>query len=49
VPYQEDWEKYETFAKNPERGHFVFQYESKVPELVDSKKNGKNKEEKPKE
>lgn len=49
VPYQEDWEKYETFAKNPERGHFVFQFESKVPELLASKKNGNDKEEKPKE
>ncbi|TDI84490.1 MAG: NADH-quinone oxidoreductase subunit C [Caldithrix sp.] len=49
VPYQEDWEKYETFAKNPERGHFVFKYESRVPELVDSKKNGKNQDAKSKE
>lgn len=46
VPYQEDWEKYETFAKNPERGHFVFQFESKLGE---SKKNGKNQEEKSRE
>jgi len=41
VPYQEDWEKYETFAKNPERGNFVFHFESKVPELV---KNGKSED-----
>lgn len=48
VPYQEDWEKYETFAKNPERGHFVFQFERKVPGLVNSK-NGKSGDNKPKE
>ncbi len=42
VPYKEDWEDYETLAKNPERGHFVFQFESKVPDLVESMKNGKS-------
>ncbi|MFQ5675987.1 MAG: NADH-quinone oxidoreductase subunit C [bacterium] len=42
VPYQEDWEKYETFAKNPERGHFVFQFEEKVPGLSEASKDGKN-------
>ncbi len=31
VPYQEDWEKFETFAKNPDRGHFVFKFEKDVP------------------
>jgi NADH-quinone oxidoreductase subunit C len=41
VPYQEDWAKYETFARNPERGHFVFQFESKVPHLVESSGDGK--------
>jgi NADH-quinone oxidoreductase subunit C len=40
VPYQEDWSKYETFGKNPERGHFVFDLESKVPELLKDNKNG---------
>ncbi len=40
VPYQEDWTKYETFQKNPEKGHFVYKFESKVPNLVDSGKNG---------
>lgn len=49
VPYQEDWEKYETFAKNPERGHFVFQFEEKVPGLSEVGKNGKGNEEKAKE
>lgn len=46
VPYQEDWSKYETFARNPERGHFVFQFEKKVPHLVESsdgKTNGDHK------
>ncbi|MFQ5640873.1 MAG: NADH-quinone oxidoreductase subunit C [bacterium] len=46
VPYQEDWAKHETFERNPERGHFVFKFEEKVPHLVndkDSKKNGKDK------
>lgn len=41
VPYQEDWAKYETFEKNPARGHFVFKFESKVPHLVPSDKDGK--------
>ncbi|NIR49711.1 NADH-quinone oxidoreductase subunit C [candidate division KSB1 bacterium] len=36
VPYQEDWGKYETFERNPERGHFVFKFESRVPHLVPS-------------
>jgi NADH-quinone oxidoreductase subunit C len=49
VPYQEDWEKYETFQRNPERGHFVFKFENKVPDLVASDENGKNKEGKQKE
>ena len=40
VPYQEDWSKYETFGKNPERGHFVFDLELKVPELLNDNKNG---------
>ncbi|MFQ5652124.1 MAG: NADH-quinone oxidoreductase subunit C [bacterium] len=47
VPYQEDWAKYETLQKNPERGNFVFQFESRVPELVASKKNGQNSDSKP--
>ncbi|MFQ5604721.1 MAG: NADH-quinone oxidoreductase subunit C [bacterium] len=46
VPYQEDWEKYETFEKNPERGHFVFKFEEKVPHLVDGQKNGGNSNDK---
>ncbi|RMF70425.1 MAG: NADH-quinone oxidoreductase subunit C [Calditrichaeota bacterium] len=41
VPYQEDWEKYETFQRNPERGHFVFQFEKKVPHLISSDGNSK--------
>lgn len=42
VPYQEDWEKFETLERNPERGNFVFKFERKVPELVKSSDNGKN-------
>ncbi len=33
VPYQEDWMKYETYHKNPERGNYVFQFEKKVPDI----------------
>ncbi len=41
VPYQEDWQKYETFSRNPERGHHVFEFESKVPGLLNgSQENG---------
>jgi NADH-quinone oxidoreductase subunit C len=36
VPYQEDWEKFDTFAKNPDRGHFVFKFEKNVPKNGDS-------------
>lgn len=46
VPYQEDWGKYETFQKNTDRGHFVFKFEPRVPELIQIKSNdkdGKNK------
>ena len=39
VPYQEDWSKYETFERNPERGHFVFKHESKVPDLLNASAN----------
>lgn len=39
VPYQEDWMKFETFSKNPERGNFVFQFESRVPDLVSGSDN----------
>jgi NADH-quinone oxidoreductase subunit C len=46
VPYQEDWAKYETFAKNPERGHFVFKFEPRVPDLVASGEDGKKRKEK---
>ena len=50
VPYQEDWEKYETFSKNPERGHQVFQFESKVPDLLNgSGKNGNDNDAKAKD
>ncbi len=49
VPYQEDWEKYETFGKNPERGHFVFQFESKVPDLVTNGKSGEDRKSKSKD
>ena len=40
VPYQEDWAKFETFERNPERGNFVFKFESRVPELLGASKNG---------
>jgi NADH-quinone oxidoreductase subunit C len=40
VPYQEDWSKYETLDRNPERGHFVFNFEPRVPELIKENKNG---------
>lgn len=43
VPYQEDWSKFETLEKNPERGNFVFQVEPRVPDLV-ANGNGKSKE-----
>lgn len=36
VPYQEDWGKFETFERNPERGHFVFKFEPRVPDLAKS-------------
>lgn len=36
VPYQEDWDKFETFAKNQDRGHFVFRFEKDVPGQSDS-------------
>lgn len=49
VPYQEDWGKYETLQRNPERGHFVFKFERKVPDLVASDEDGKKKEGKNKE
>lgn len=49
VPYQEDWAKYETFQRNPERGHFVFRFENKVPDLVASDDNGKKDDVKKKE
>ncbi|MCG8606610.1 NADH-quinone oxidoreductase subunit C [bacterium] len=48
VPYQEDWEKHETLERNPDRGHFVFKFESKAPQLLatdeDGKKNGDKSE-----
>ncbi|MFQ5706158.1 MAG: NADH-quinone oxidoreductase subunit C [bacterium] len=44
VPYQEDWEKYETFQRNPERGHFVFKFENKAPGVVLADENGKKDE-----
>lgn len=47
VPYQEDWMKYETYHKNPERGNHVFQFEKKVPNIpangagkIETKKEG---------
>lgn len=43
VPYQEDWNDYKTLATNPERGNFVYEFESKVPDLV---RNGKNSDSK---
>ena len=46
VPYQEDWGKYDTFGKNPERGHFVYQFEPRVPELVGEGKNGRKSDKK---
>ncbi len=47
VPYQEDWAKYETFQRNPERGHFVFQFESRVPDLVKTAGDGQDGNNKP--
>lgn len=45
VPYQEDWSKFETLEKNPERGNFVFQTEPRVPDLV-TNGNGKSEDQK---
>lgn len=44
VPYQEDWVKYETLEKNPERGHFVFKPETRVPGLTNAQKIGDSNE-----
>lgn len=49
VPYQEDWGKYEALQRNPERGHFVFKFESKVPDLLALNENGNKKAGKEKE
>jgi hypothetical protein len=38
VPYKEDWNNFDTLAANPERGHFVFQFEKRLPVVSD---NGK--------
>lgn len=38
VPYKEDWNNFDTLAANPERGHFVFQFERRLPVASD---NGK--------
>jgi NADH-quinone oxidoreductase subunit C len=37
VPYKEDWEKFETLAANPDRGHYVFQFERRLPVSGDGK------------
>lgn len=47
VPYQEDWDKYETFERNPERGHFVFKYEDKAPHVLENNGEKKNEENPP--
>ncbi len=31
VPYDEDWHKIDTLMVNPERGHYVFAFEKKLP------------------
>ena len=31
VPYDEDWHQFDTLSANPERGHFVFAFEKKLP------------------
>ncbi len=31
VPYDEDWHKIETLSVNPDRGHYVFAFEKKLP------------------
>ena len=31
VPYDEDWHEFDTLAVNPERGHYVFAFEKKLP------------------
>lgn len=39
VPYKEDWHEYKTFARNPDRGSYVFRPEKNAPQNgVDSKK-----------
>jgi NADH-quinone oxidoreductase subunit C len=31
VPYDEDWHQFDTLAVNPDRGHYVFAFEKKLP------------------
>jgi NADH-quinone oxidoreductase subunit C len=31
VPYDEDWHKFDTLAVNPDRGHYVFAFEKRLP------------------
>lgn len=38
VPYKEDWNNFDTLAANPERGHFVFQFEKRLPVAGDDGK-----------
>jgi NADH-quinone oxidoreductase subunit C len=37
VPYKEDWNKFDTLAANPDRGHYVFQFERRLPVNGDGK------------
>ncbi len=41
VPYREDWHQFETFSRNPDRGHFVFQFEKTLPKNGNAQKNEK--------
>ena len=41
VPYKEDWHKFDTFSDNPERGHFVFQFEKTLLKEGQQRSDGK--------
>jgi NADH-quinone oxidoreductase subunit C len=43
VPYKEDWHKFETFSDNPDRGHFVFQFERTLTNGDHQPSDGKEK------
>ena len=44
VPYDEDWHKIDTLSANPDRGHFVFDFEKKLPIQNGHDKSTKEKE-----